>query len=92
MPSSLTKTLQLLCVVQVTPLHFDPHHNLLAQVIGKKYIRIYPPEATADLSPYKEGHHTNASQVLLVCFLCPYEAGWRLVLCVHALARRPTSS
>ena len=48
---------------QVTPLHTDPHHNLLAQVVGTKYVRLYPPAATARLYPYREGLTTNSSQV-----------------------------
>ena len=50
-------------VVQVTPLHNDPHHNLLCQVVGFKYVRIYPCSAAARLYPYEDGLTTNASQV-----------------------------
>lgn len=35
----------------VSPLHTDPYHNMLAQVVGYKYIRLYPPEETANLYP-----------------------------------------
>lgn len=49
--------------VQVTPLHHDPHHNVLAQVVGLKYVRLYPPSATRRLYPFQEGLTTNASQV-----------------------------
>lgn len=55
------------CGVQVTPLHHDPHHNFLAQVVGHKYIRIYHPEQ--DLHSHTEGHNTNSSRVSrFVCF------------------------
>lgn len=35
----------------MTPLHTDPHHNILAQVVGSKYVRLYAPSQTARLYP-----------------------------------------
>lgn len=46
----------------VSPLHFDPYHNLLAQVAGYKYVRIYAPEQSARLYP-KTGKMANNSEV-----------------------------
>ncbi|KAK4855951.1 hypothetical protein QYF36_012655 [Acer negundo] len=47
----------------VTPLHHDPHHNILAQVVGKKYIRLYPASLSEELHPYTETMLCNSSQV-----------------------------
>lgn len=49
--------------VQVTPLHHDPHYNLLAQVVGTKYVRLYHAKYTASLHPYVTGLTQNSSQV-----------------------------
>ncbi|KAJ9508008.1 hypothetical protein QJQ45_021342 [Haematococcus lacustris] len=49
----------------VTPLHTDPHHNLLCQVVGRKYVRLYHPSLTPALYPFTEGITTNSSQVEL---------------------------
>jgi len=34
-----------------TPLHTDPYHNIFCQVLGYKYVRLYPPEATENVYP-----------------------------------------
>lgn len=38
-----------------TPLHFDSYDNLLVQVVGAKYVRIYGKEETPKLYVTKEG-------------------------------------
>jgi len=35
----------------VSPLHHDPYHNLLAQVVGCKYVRIYGADQSHLLYP-----------------------------------------
>ncbi|KAL4198223.1 hypothetical protein AMTRI_Chr03g139140 [Amborella trichopoda] len=47
----------------VTPLHHDPHHNLFAQVVGRKYVRLYPSSISNDLYPYEESMLHNSSRV-----------------------------
>lgn len=47
----------------VTPLHHDPHHNLLSQVIGQKYVRLYSPDVGSGMYPFSESMLSNSSQV-----------------------------
>lgn len=47
----------------VTPLHHDPHHNILSQVVGKKYVRLYSASLSEELYPHGESMLSNSSQV-----------------------------
>lgn len=50
-----------------TPLHTDPYHNIFCQVVGHKYVRLYPPTATESIFPRGEDENgineSNTSEV-----------------------------
>jgi len=47
----------------VSPLHYDCSHNILAQVVGRKYIRLYSPEYSKILGPRSCLMERNSSKV-----------------------------
>ena len=46
----------------VSPLHHDPHHNLLCQAVGYKYVRLYAPCETPKVYPHDDRLLNNTSR------------------------------
>ncbi|RIA97800.1 hypothetical protein C1645_686423, partial [Glomus cerebriforme] len=51
----------------ISPMHTDPYHNLLAQIVGIKYIRLYDPSETLKVYPFEHNDFLgNTSQVFFI--------------------------
>lgn len=46
-----------------TPLHRDPYLNLLCQIFGEKYVRLYDSKYSMEMYPFQNGLLRNTSQV-----------------------------
>jgi len=48
----------------LSPLHYDRSHNLLCQVVGSKYVRLYAPEHSERLYAHTSGPHQVSSRIV----------------------------
>jgi len=47
----------------LTPAHTDPYNNVLVQVVGRKYVRLYPAADASFMYPFTYVQRQNTSQV-----------------------------
>jgi Cupin-like domain len=45
----------------ISPAHTDPHHNILVQVVGHKYVRLFAPSESSKMYPLSSSYGVNMS-------------------------------